>query len=150
VLGDHVPRESVYDTELMRILSNWLRGRDGLRVTGQWHLKTDAKKHNIVIKDEENPPIVLELLATGDPAFVASHIQKTPEYMELLSANEAWVVHLTCEQDYCPIWQSDADLSRGINVVHFVHDLEFRKVVMSARWKDYAGNVQQYNQLLDI
>lgn len=139
-----VPRESVYDTELMRILSNWLRNRYNWTVTGQWHLQTDTKKHkfsDIVIKRQDDPMIVLEILATGDTSFVRSHIQKTPEYMALLSANEAWVVHFTCERDYHPIWQSDEELSGGINVVHFVHDLDFTNVVMSTRWKDRAGNI---------
>jgi hypothetical protein len=33
VPDDHVPRESVYDTELMRILSNWLRNQYNWTVT---------------------------------------------------------------------------------------------------------------------
>ena len=102
----HVPRESIYDTELVRILSNWLGNRYSWRVTGQWHLRTDTKKHkysDIVIKKKDNPTIVLELLATGDPSFVREHIQKTPESMALLSANEVWVAHFTCERDYHPI-----------------------------------------------
>jgi hypothetical protein len=68
--------------------------------------------------------------------------------MALLSANEAWVVHFTCERDYRPIWQSDVELSSGINVVHFVHDLDFKKVMMSMRWKDHAGNTQCEDQRL--
>lgn len=146
-----VPRESVYDTELMRILSNWLRNRHNWTVIGQWHLQNDMKKHrysDIVIKNEDNPSIVLELLATGEPGFVKSHIQKTPEYMALLSGKEAWVVHFTCQQDYNPVWQSDEELSGGVNVVHFAHDLEFKQVVMSTRWKDRGGNVHQENKQL--
>ena len=146
VFNGQVPRESVYDTELLRILSNWLRNRYDWTVIGQWHLQNDMKKHkysDIVIKKEENPSIVLELLATGDTGSVKSHIQRTPEYMALLSATEAWVVHFTCEQNYHPVWQSDVELSAGVNVVHFAHDLEFKKVVMSMRWKDHAGNVHQ-------
>ena len=77
-----------------------------------------------------------------------SHIQKTSEYMARLSANEAWVVHFTCEQDYHPIWQSDVELSSGINAVHFVHDLDFKDVVMSTRWKDHTGNIQHEDQRL--
>ena len=146
VPDDHVPRESVYDTELMRILSNWLRNRHNWTVTGQWHLQTHMKKHkysDIVIEREDDPTIVLELLATGDTNLVQSHIQKTPEYMALLPANEAWVVHFTCERDYHPIWQSEKELLGGVNVVHFAHDLDFTNVVMSTRWKDRAGNIQR-------
>src|ERR1700722_4288384 len=141
-----VPRESVYDTELMRILSNWLREQHGWTVTRQWHLQTTLghyKYTDIVLRKDENPPIVLELLATGDTIFVQSHIEKTPRYKALLSAEEAWVVHFTCEDDYNPIWQTDAELDEGINVVHFSHDLEFTRVWMMARWKDEAGILQQ-------
>jgi hypothetical protein len=79
--------------------------------------------------------IVLELLATGDPGFVSSHIEKTLEYMSLLSAKEGWVVHFTCDEHvgYSPIWQSDVELENGVNVVHFSHD----------GWKDHMGEVQK-------
>lgn len=142
--GRHVPRESVYDTELMRILANWVR-KYGWSVDGQWHLEDDLKKHkysDIVLK-KDSLTIVLELLATGEPSSVESHIRKTPEYAALLSANEAWVVHFTRQEDYCPIWQSDMELSKNINVVHFAHDLGFTNVVMSTRWKDCAGDIRE-------
>jgi len=142
--GGYVPRESVYDTELMRILANWLR-KYGWSVNGQWNLEDGLKRHkyyDIVLK-KGSQTIVLELLATGEPSSVESHIRKTPEHAALLSANEAWVVHFTRQQDYHPIWQSDTELSKSINVVHFAHDLEFTTVVMSARWKDCAGEIQQ-------
>jgi hypothetical protein len=72
--------------------------------------------------------------------------------MALLSANEAWVVHFTCERDYHPIWQSDVEfkLSGGINVVHFAHDLDFTNMVMSTRWKDRAGNKHEDWRLLTV
>lgn len=139
-----VPRKSVYDTELMRILSNWLR-KSCWAVIGQCHLKGSSKRHkysDIVLK-KGNQTIVLELLATGEPSSVTSHIQKTPGYATLLSASEAWVVHFTRQVDYKPIWQSNTDLSQNINVVHFAHDLRFTNVVMSARWKDCAGETQE-------
>jgi len=141
--GGYVPRESVYDTELMRILANWLRKYDW-SVSGQWRLEDNLKRHKyyIVLK-KASRTIVLELLATGEPSSVKSHIRKTPENMALHSANEAWVVHFTRQEDYHPIWQSDTELSKGINVVHLAHDLGFTKVVMSARWKDCAGEIQQ-------
>jgi len=85
-----VPRESVYDTELMRVLSNWLQRHHGWTVTGQWHLKNPFGKHkytDIVLQKTET--ILLELLATGDDAFLNSHIDKTPEYMRLLKAQKA-------------------------------------------------------------
>jgi hypothetical protein len=141
----HVPRESVYDTELMRILSNWLQVQNGWTVTGQWHLKNDLKEHrypDIVIKKPEHRTVVLELLATGDRHSVQSHIEKTPEYMALLSADEAWVVHFTRQDPYTPVWEP-ARLGSGVNVVHFAHDLAFTKVLMSARWHDDAGTITE-------
>jgi hypothetical protein len=150
----HVPRESVYDTELMGILSNWLHTLHGWTVTGQWHLRDPSEKHkytDIVIKKGDNPAIILELLATGNRTFIRSHIEKTPEYMDLLSANEAWVVHFTCEDDFLPIWQSDTELAKGVNIVHFWHDLDFKVVRMSARFKDTTGNVEMVvNKLLNV
>jgi hypothetical protein len=140
--GVLVPRESVYDSELMRILSNWLKETSGWTVTGQWHLQTTLGKHKytyIVVQKDDKPPTVLELVATGDASFVQSHIRKIPEYMDLLSAEEAWVIHFTCEDNYDPIWQSDDELNKGVNVVHFFHDLEFTKVWMMARWRDDTG-----------
>jgi hypothetical protein len=148
-----VPRESVYDTELMRILSNWLQKQYGWTVTGQWHLQTTLGEHkytDIVIKKDENLPIVLELLATGDTSFVRSQIEKTSRYKTLLSANEAWVIHFTCEDDYHPVWQSDAELDSGVNVAHFSHDLGFTRVRMMARWKDDAGILQEDSCELDM
>ncbi|KAM6503837.1 hypothetical protein JOM56_000780 [Amanita muscaria] len=144
----HVPRESVYDTELMRILSNWLQG---WTVTGQCHVRDDLKKHkycDIVIKKEGQPMVVFKLLATGEPSSVKSHIQKTPGYKVLLSAKDAWVVHFTCQKDYCPIWQSELD---NVNVVHFAHNFEFTRVLVNARWKDYNGEDQEIvNRLIEL
>jgi hypothetical protein len=97
-----VPRESVYDTELMRVFTNWLGKRHGWSVTGQWHLRsTDGKDKytDIILKKDSNPPIVLELLATGDSKTVRPHIEKTPDYIALLSAKEGWVVHFTREDE---------------------------------------------------
>lgn len=135
----HVPRESVYNTELMRILRKWLFNYDW-KVHGQWHLEDDSKHiyFDIVLK-KDGVTIVLELLATEEPNSIESHIQKTPQYSSLLSADEAWVVHFTCQEDYQPIWQSDMELLNGLNVVHFAHDLGFTNVVMSAHWKDCGG-----------
>ena len=135
-----VPRESVYETELMRILANWLRKYDWL-VSSQWHLEDDSKKHkysDIVLK-KDGQTIVLEVLATEDPSSIESRIQKTPEYAALLSANETWIVHFTRQENYDPIWQPDTST---LNVVHFAHDVEFTKVMMSACW-NCAGEIQQ-------
>jgi hypothetical protein len=135
-----VPRECVYDTELMRILSNWLQSHRGWTVTGQWHLKNPFGKHkytDIVIQKTDTT--LLELLATGDEALVNSHIDKTPEYMHLLKAQKAWIIHFTREDDYVPVWQSDDMLRKGVNLVHVWHNAEFTTVQMIAKWKDSTG-----------
>ncbi len=133
--GRHVPRESVYDTELMRVLANWLRKYDW-SVNSQWHLEDKRHKYSDIVLEKGSQRIVLELLATEEPSSVESHIRKTPEYAALLSANEAWVVRFTRQEDYHHIWQSDT--AQSVNVVHFAHNPEFTNVVMSARWKDCA------------
>lgn len=138
--GRHVPRESVYDTELLRILANWLQ-KHKWSVIGQWHLEDNAKRHkysDIVLK-KDSQTIVLKLLATGEPSSVESHIRKTTEYAALLSADEAWVIHFTRQEDYQPTWWPNTD----INVVHFAHDPWFTNVVMSVRWKDCAGIIHE-------
>ena len=142
--GGDVPRESVYNTELTRILANWLR-KYGWSVNCQWHLEDDPKRQysDIVLK-KDSLTIVLVLLATEEPSSVESHIRKTSEYAAFFSTNEAWVVHFTRQDDYHPIWQSDMELlSKNVNVVHFAHDLGFTNVAMSARWKDCAGEIRQ-------
>ena len=136
-----VPRESVYDTELMRILCNWLKPY-GWSITGQWHSKTSEGQHKysdiIIGKPHDGTRIVLELLATGDKKTVQDHITKTPKYMSLVSAQEGWVIHFTCEDSYTPIWQS-AQLT-DVNVMHLVHDVDFTQMVMHiCRW-DQTGN----------
>jgi hypothetical protein len=112
----------------MKILSNW---PTRWTVTTHWHLQTTLEKDrnsDIVLQKDGKSPTVLNLVATGDAGFVRSHIQKTSECMDLLSAEEAWVIHFTGEDDYRPIWQSDNELDNGVNAVHFSHDLEFTKV----------------------
>ncbi len=137
--------EKACTTELMRILANWLRKYDW-SVDGQWHLIDDSKhKYSDIVLKKGNQTIVLELVATGDPSFVKSDIQKTPLYARLLSANEAWVVHFTRQENYDPIWQPDTTL---LNVVHFAHNAEFTKVVMSARWKSAGGTPQEIGREL--
>lgn len=150
----HVPRESVYDTELMRILSNWLSHGNGWTVTGQWHLRNEDGRNrypDIILKDIDNDkPIVLELLATGDRRDVEAHVKKTPEYKTLLPAVEAWVIHFTCETDYQPIWQSAEQLRNGLNVAHFRHNPSFTEVQAWARWTDDTGGEQNFEKLLHM
>ncbi|ORY98435.1 P-loop containing nucleoside triphosphate hydrolase protein [Lobosporangium transversale] len=157
VMGDcnvSVPRESVYDAELMRVLTNWLNKTEEYEIIGQWHLREreDHKYSDIVIKKAGKPTVVIELLATGSQTSIKGHISKTLTYKRLLPAEEAWVVHFTCEDDYFkyPYWQTDAELDQGANLVHFWHDRSFDTVRMNARWKD-SGNTQRIdNELLTV
>jgi hypothetical protein len=147
-----VPRESVYDTELMRILTNWLAYQYGWTVTGQWHLLTQDRrnKYSDITLKKEDESVALELLATGDRSFLQSHIEKTPEYKALHSTDQTWVVHFTCEQDYNPIWQSEEQLRNGLNVAHFSHNNAFDNVKVRARWRDDTGIQRDCEMQLDL
>ena len=147
-----VPRQSVFDTEFMGILSNWLRVSYRWSVTGQWHLRNPPDKHKYtnVVLNKDRHTIVLELLATGNETFIRSHIEKTQEYKSLLAAEEAWVVHFTSQDDFHPIWQSDTELDNGVSVVHFSHDINFTRVRMHARFKDTAGKVKEIDEPLAV
>ncbi|CAG8640408.1 10353_t:CDS:2, partial [Paraglomus brasilianum] len=128
-----VPRESVYNTELIRLLTNWLGNEK-------------HKYCDVVIKKKDKPTILLELLASGNEDTIQAHIDKTPRYKSLASADEAWIVHYTCEDGYLdgvkPYWDEKA-IMQGINMVHFWHDLEFTTARMSAFWKDENGMLQK-------
>ena len=143
-----VPRESVYDSELLRLLTNWFT-RFGWTISGQWHLRTQSGTHqytDIVLK-KSGKAIVLELLATGDKAFMRSHIDKTPGYKALLSVVERWVIHFTCEDNSTPLWQSDK-LSDHVNVIHIAHDLGFTHLKMQTCWKNINNTTQ--NDIYEI
>ena len=140
-LRAQVPRESVYDTEMLRILCNWLR-TSGWSVTGQLHMNTDDQRHqysDIVIQSPDDKPIFFELVATSDPSFLKAHIEKTPEHMTLSSAVEGWVVHFTCEDSFIPTWQTDAELSGGVNVIHISHTEDFTNLKLYIRSKNRKG-----------
>ena len=49
-LGVQVSRESVYDTELYRILLSWLT-KYSYEITSQWHILLDADEDD---KDDKN------------------------------------------------------------------------------------------------
>ncbi|KAF8448289.1 hypothetical protein BGX38DRAFT_1270300 [Terfezia claveryi] len=139
-----VPRESVYDIELMRILSNWLC-QERYTVTSQWHLVVDGshKYSDIIINDDESK-IVLELLATSGPGLIQEHIDRTKDYKINSGAGEAWVVHFTLEDNYLqhPLWQSNEVLSEGVNVVHVLHDYAFQSVRIGASYINSNGTVE--------
>ncbi|CAG8685961.1 15691_t:CDS:2 [Rhizophagus irregularis] len=145
-----VPRESVYDTELNRILVNWLVKRAGFEVTGQWHLIEDVEDaYSDIVITTKRQKIVLELLATTTRNELNEHFDRVLKYAKELSADDIWVVNFTCEDGYGvqktknrPHWPPD-DNDR-INVIHFFHDHLFEYVLMNARYVDSSNNNFKY------
>ncbi|CAG8843893.1 8063_t:CDS:1, partial [Racocetra persica] len=110
-----VPRESVYDSEMYRVLQNWLKIINNFRVTGQWHLEQvgeDGDYHHLYCdlaiskNDFSNPVAVLELLATASPPKLDEHFEQIFKYAQQLSPLEVWVVHFSCEDGIVenPYW----------------------------------------------
>ncbi|GES98462.1 P-loop containing nucleoside triphosphate hydrolase protein [Rhizophagus clarus] len=136
-----VPRESVYDSELYRVLWNWLSGYK-FRITSQWHLihsnggKNKHSYSDIVIRSPYGQIFVLELLATATEGELNEHYNRVLNYARLLVADESWIVHFTCEDDYNkkPLWPSDDLLKRNLLVAHFCHDIHFKRVDMIVCW----------------
>ncbi|CAB4489031.1 unnamed protein product [Rhizophagus irregularis] len=136
-----VPQESVYDTELCRVLVNWIVKAGGIEVDGQWHIVENCdnrrNKHlysNIVITADRQR-IVLELLATATQNDLDEHFKSVLKYAELLSADEIWIVHFMCEDGYTAR-KLHWPLNDKINVVHFFHNRRMLNVLMNARYAD--------------
>ncbi|CAG8459020.1 4837_t:CDS:2 [Cetraspora pellucida] len=143
--NERVPRESVYDVELYRIISNWL---GGFTITGQWHLKYRASEHinnkyvDIVISRPDHPTIVLELLAKATKKELNEHYERALLYDKKLPADETWVIHFTCEENAIskPCWPIKSQLQKGLRVVYLWHDLDFTKIRITACWWDVNNN----------
>uniref|UniRef100_U9TG30 Uncharacterized protein n=1 Tax=Rhizophagus irregularis (strain DAOM 181602 / DAOM 197198 / MUCL 43194) TaxID=747089 RepID=U9TG30_RHIID len=136
-----VPQESVYDTELCRVLVNWIVKAGGIEVDGQWHIVENCdnrrNKHlysNIVIT-ADHQRIVLELLATATQNDLDEHFKSVLKYAELLSADEIWIVHFMCEDGYTAR-KLHWPLNDKINVIHFFHNRRMLNVLMNARYAD--------------
>jgi len=137
-----VPRESVYDTELNRILVNWIVKECNFEVTGQWHLihadndEKDKHYYSDIIIMSQHQTAVLELLATATKKELDEHFERVLNYAEMLSANEIWIVNFTCEDDATkkPHWPPNGRKFESVNVVYFFHDRNFENVRMSARY----------------
>src|SRR4051794_2645817 len=152
-----VPRESTYDAEMYRILVNWLRKIHGYEITGQWHLEQVCDNGNyhhlycdLTIKkpDSSHLEALLELLATASIPKLNGHFEQVFKYEEQLHPREIWIVHFSRE-DYVvtnPYWPSEKLQEKGLNVVHFWHDREFKNVRMSALFQDIAG---RYYEIID-
>ncbi|RIB17010.1 hypothetical protein C2G38_2038091 [Gigaspora rosea] len=145
-----VPRESTYDAEMYRILANWLRKVHGYEITGQWHLEQvcdDGNYHHyycdLTIKKPDNPhpEALIELLATASVSKLNGHFDQVFKYAEHLCPQEVWIVHFSREDFVVtkPYWPSQKLQDRGLNVIHFWHDKDFRNVHMSARFRDVTG-----------
>ncbi|GES84662.1 P-loop containing nucleoside triphosphate hydrolase protein [Rhizophagus clarus] len=147
-----VPRESTYDAEMYRVLVNWLRKIHGYEITGQWHLEQvcdDGDYHHLycdlTIKKPDSPHLegLLELLATASIPKLEGHFEQVFKYEEQLHPREIWIVHFSRE-DYVvtnPYWPSEKLQEKGLNVIHFWHDRDFKNVRMSARFRDSSDNM---------
>ncbi|RHZ47929.1 hypothetical protein Glove_564g63 [Diversispora epigaea] len=150
-----VPRESVYDVELYRIMSNWLRR---FTVTGQWHLKYRASGHNnykyvdIVISKSDHPTIVFELLATATKKELKEHYERALLYNKKLSADETWIIHFTCEENAIskPCWPTDTQLRKGLRVIFFWHNLDFTKIKIITCWWDVNNNTKYISDVEEL
>ncbi len=152
-----VPRESVYDAEMYRILHNWLAKVYGFEITSQWHLEgigNDGDWHHLfcdlTIKKPDNPypEVILELQATGSIPSLMKHFNQVITYADQLHPQEIWIVHFSREDSVAsdPYWPSAKLQDRGLNVVHFWHDKEFKNVRMSARFQNATG---QFCEIID-
>ena len=121
------------DTELMRILSNWLTPY-AWSVVGQWPMALGERAHISLVNNTTSGRRV--------PKAMSIHSYRRSQYMKLLSATDAWTIHFTCQDDFAPVEPSPDLLSKGINILHFVHDLAWTKVVLHGYRKDLTGCTQ--------
>ncbi|KAG0195935.1 hypothetical protein BGX31_005699 [Mortierella sp. GBA43] len=95
-----VPRESVYDNQLLRILTNWFKA-SGYEATGQWHTHDDkghSKYSDIVISKDNKPTVVMEILATATKDSILEHFERAMLYKEKIGASAAWMIHFTLKR----------------------------------------------------
>ncbi|KAF9370270.1 hypothetical protein BGX21_005621, partial [Mortierella sp. AD011] len=96
-----VPRESVYQLELARILILWLADEYQLSVTTQWHVsyvtspgsKLQHKYCDIIITSPSNsrhPMVLLELLASGTKDELKEHFERTSPSLKTKSLKFGW------------------------------------------------------------
>ncbi|CAG8476304.1 9298_t:CDS:2 [Funneliformis mosseae] len=150
-----VPRESTYDTEMNRVLINWISKQRNFEVTCLWHFveycANEKNKHtysDIVIKTPRQT-VVLELLATATRTQLNEHFVRAIEFGNKISAEDVWIVHFTCEDNSTqnPYYPSITELCR-LNIVHFLHDEKFKNVRMSARFMDSSNSFSYINDEL--
>ncbi|RIA95672.1 hypothetical protein C1645_816373 [Glomus cerebriforme] len=144
-----VPRESVYNIELNRILVNWIIKQVGSEVTGQWHFKDNEHTYSDIIIKNKKQIIVLELLATATKKELDKHFIKVLDYAEKLFANEIWIVHFTCEDYITPYWPSDKKFEK-INIIHFFHDQMFKNIQICVRSISTSGTFNYINDIISL
>ncbi|SRR5437763_11333287 len=118
-----------------RILINWISKQRNFEVTCQWHLveyhanKKDKHRYSDIVIKTPYQMIVLELLATATKTQLNEHFVQALGYGNKLSAEDVWIVHFTCEDNSTqnPYYPSNEELSK-LNIVHFLHDEEFKSV----------------------
>lgn len=147
-----VPRESVYEGELLRILANWLSAE--MQVTNQYHITGTSQSHYFcdVVVDPENNLIPVELMATGTTADFEAHVVKTILYKRLLGATEAWLINFTMEDKYSQHakWRTDEELKGGLSVIHVCHNQDFSNVQMLAKFNSSSDEIiEEQSEMLN-
>ncbi|CAG8690037.1 14375_t:CDS:2, partial [Funneliformis mosseae] len=134
-----------------------LRKIHGYEITGQWHLEQvcdDGDYHylycDLTIKKPNSLYLeaLLELLATASISKLDGNFEQVFKYEEQLHPREIWIVHFSCE-DYIVTnlyWPPEKLQEKGLNVVHFWYDRDFKNVRMSARFWD---TTDQYCEIID-
>jgi hypothetical protein len=150
-----VPRESVYDAELIRILVNWIIKECNFQVTGQWHLidhndKKDEHYYSDITITSQHQTVVLELLASATKNELNEHFKRMLDYAKMLSANDIWIVNFTCEDNATkqPHWPPNDGKFESVNVVHFFHDRKFENIRMSARYVTF-NSANTFSYIID-
>ena len=139
-----VPRESIYDTELNRILVNWIVKQNSYEVISQWHMienhvgEKDKHYYSDIIIKKLSQTIIIELLATSTKSTLSEQFSRVLKYADNLSASEIWIIHFTCEDNATlkPHYPLNNEEFERLNIVHFLHNEKFDKVQMSAQLKN--------------
>jgi hypothetical protein len=140
-----VPRESVYDAEMYRVMVNWLVYSFNIEITGQWHLEfvgQDGGYHHsycdlsLKYPDDEAPFAILELLATASTSNLKKHVDQILSYANQLHPKELWIIHFYKTDNISPkpFWPDDSLLEKGLGMIHIWHNEYFTEVKLSAKF----------------
>ena len=78
---------------------------------------------DLLIKDEKARLYVIEFEATASVDEMKNHLEKALKYKNLLSAEEAWLVHIGIAQ---PEESYQYQTHKGVNSIYIWHDKEFK------------------------